>query len=50
VEGLYYEQEKKLPAEKYKVTVPYLFISSVLDITCLPQAIGKAKEMGLTRI
>lgn len=48
VEGVYYEQEKKLPAERYKVTTPYLFISGMLDIICLPQAIEKAKEMGLT--
>jgi soluble epoxide hydrolase/lipid-phosphate phosphatase len=47
VEGVYYEQEKP-PAERYKVTVPYLFISGMLNIICLPQAIEKAKEMGLT--
>ncbi|KAH8775024.1 hypothetical protein F5882DRAFT_251526, partial [Hyaloscypha sp. PMI_1271] len=48
VEGVHYEQERKLPAERYKVTVSYLFISGMLDIICLPQAIGKAHGMGLT--
>jgi len=48
VEGVHYEQERKLPAERYKVTVSYLFISGMLDIICLPQAIEKADGMGLT--
>ncbi|KAE9372744.1 alpha/beta-hydrolase [Stipitochalara longipes BDJ] len=48
VEGVFYEQEKKLSAERYKVNVPYLFIAGMLDIICLPQAIEQAKSLDLT--
>ena len=48
VEGVYYEQEGKLLAERYKIDVPYLFIAGMLDIICLPQAIEQPKSLGLT--
>lgn len=47
-EGLFYEQERKLPAERYKIDVPYLFVAGMLDIICLPQLIEQPKSLGLT--
>jgi len=47
-EGVSYEQEKELSAERYKIDVPYLFIAGMLDIICLPKAIEQAKSLGLT--
>ena len=47
-EGVFHEDDGKVPAEKFKVNVPYLFVAGRLDIICLPQAIEQAKGLGLT--
>lgn len=48
VENILYEEEKELPAERFKVTVPYLFFAGMQDFVCRPEAIEQAKSLGLT--
>jgi pimeloyl-ACP methyl ester carboxylesterase len=48
VGGVFYEQEKDLPAERYIIKVPYLFIAAMQDVICVPQAIEGPKKLGLT--
>jgi soluble epoxide hydrolase / lipid-phosphate phosphatase len=48
VGGIFYEQTKELPAERYIIKVPYLFVAGMQDIICRPQAIEQAKASGLT--
>ena len=47
-EGVFYEQEKELPAERFIIKVRYLFIAALQDVVCLPQAIEEPKRLGLT--
>jgi len=48
VEGVFYEGEKHLPADRYVVNVPYLFVAGMLDAVCRPQEIEQSKQAGLT--
>lgn len=47
VEGIQYEPEKDMPAERYIVNVPYLAITATEDVVCVPQMIDQPKAMGL---
>lgn len=46
-EGVMFEQEKDVPAERYVVQVPYLFIGAKRDVILPPSAIEHPKGMGL---
>ena len=48
VTGIFYEQTKHLPVERYIIRVPYLFVASMLDVVCLPQGFKTAEDLGLT--
>jgi soluble epoxide hydrolase / lipid-phosphate phosphatase len=48
IEGVFYEEEQKMPAERFKVMVPYLFVAGNRDIICRPDMIEQAKGLGLT--
>lgn len=48
VNGVLYEQEKGMPAERYVVKVPYLFVSGMQDVICLPEGIEQEKSSDLT--
>jgi soluble epoxide hydrolase/lipid-phosphate phosphatase len=48
VTGIFYEGAKELPAERYKVSVPYLFVAGMQDIVCRAEGINQAIGMGLT--
>jgi pimeloyl-ACP methyl ester carboxylesterase len=42
-----YGAEKDIPAERYVVTVPYLFVAGKLDRACVPMAIQQPIKQGL---
>jgi soluble epoxide hydrolase/lipid-phosphate phosphatase len=48
VDGVFYEQDKGLPAEDFVINVPYLFVAATQDVVCVPQAIEEVKQMGYT--
>jgi len=48
VEGIFFEEEKHLPADRYIVKVPYLFVAGTQDAVCLAKAIERSKQAGLT--
>jgi pimeloyl-ACP methyl ester carboxylesterase len=47
VEGIHYEAEKDLPADRYVVNVPYLFLGAAKDVVCLTARIEEPKQAGL---
>ncbi|KAL6884433.1 Alpha/Beta hydrolase protein [Trichoderma evansii] len=47
LKGGFYEQDSRLPAERYKIDVPYLFIAGKQDVVCRPQAIKDVESLGL---
>lgn len=47
VDGRFDEQDSQLPAERYRIKVPYLFVAGTKDVVCRPDAIKVAAGLGL---
>lgn len=47
LDGGFYEQDSRLPAERYKINVPYLFVAGTQDVVCLAQGIKQVENLGL---
>ncbi|KAK4065871.1 uncharacterized protein Triagg1_8423 [Trichoderma aggressivum f. europaeum] len=47
LDGRFYEQDSRLPAERYKINVPYLFFAGTQDVVCRAQGIEAVKSLGL---
>lgn len=45
--GHFFDQDKQLPEERYKIDVPYLFIAGTQDVVCRPQGIEQVEKLGL---
>ncbi|KAL6694250.1 Alpha/Beta hydrolase protein [Trichoderma pleuroticola] len=47
LDGRFYKQDSRLPAERYKIDVPYLFIAGTQDVVCRAQGIEAVESLGL---
>ncbi|EGR51307.1 uncharacterized protein TRIREDRAFT_57045 [Trichoderma reesei QM6a] len=46
-DGRFDEQDSRLPADRYKIKVPYLFVAGTQDVVCRPEAIETVEKLGL---
>lgn len=47
LDGGFYEEDSRLPTERYKIDVPYLFVAGTQDVVCRAQGIKDVESLGL---